>query len=461
MYDYSLLMNYNPYLAYYNYAQPFYAPNYLPAQYNITNPVKNITFRGNEETLDFSASEQIRTANEPHKMSKGSKWAIGLGVTAIAAAGIYFATRGKIKGGLLNPQNKFIDGVKKVKLNENISLQEFKTKEDAVKFAKETLQIKDIDENMPLEALNDTINSIAKISNKNHGELYMTPKIKFAELEETIAQMHIKQDADFGALTINKNLYNVEFLDKKLEQHTKELLFNNERPTFEIYTNQFVHSICTFNGLKIVPDAEITELLKKVYKKTPLTITEKRNLLLSMHNLSDKTSLVKDAPLNIFKEIEKQQAEYLTAQGIKIDFEALSKKSIQEQSQELKTLLEKLNKQRKFINVPWEYETIDDSIFHEFGHLQDIVINKDLAVKPSENIKRYSTREFFEKNPEHKMPEFLTSSEEQNIAGKVSDYATEGIGEFIAEAYQKMVQGITLDKDVMALYKKYKGPMLN
>jgi hypothetical protein len=54
--------------------------------------------------------------------------------------------------------------------------------------------------------------------------------------------------------------------------------------------------------------------------------------------------------------------------------------------------------------------------------------------------------------------EFLTTQSIQQTAGKVSDYAQVGIGEFVAETYADMISGKKIPDDVMALYRKYKGP---
>ena len=40
----------------------------------------------------------------------------------------------------------------------------------------------------------------------------------------------------------------------------------------------------------------------------------------------------------------------------------------------------------------------------------------------------------------------------------VSAYAQAGIGEFIAEVYMMILSGKKMPKEVMELYKKYKGP---
>ena len=57
--------------------------------------------------------------------------------------------------------------------------------------------------------------------------------------------------------------------------------------------------------------------------------------------------------------------------------------------------------------------------------------------------------------------EFVTNKEIQQIARKVSDYATESPLEFVAKAFSQLMEGKTFSDDVMALYKKYNGPALS
>ena len=60
--------------------------------------------------------------------------------------------------------------------------------------------------------------------------------------------------------------------------------------------------------------------------------------------------------------------------------------------------------------------------------------------------------------------EFLTNQETQELAGRVSNYAKSGIGEFMADFYAQMATarkyGGTIAEDVEALYKKYNGTMI-
>ena len=118
------------------------------------------------------------------------------------------------------------------------------------------------------------------------------------------------------------------------------------------------------------------------------------------------------------------------------------------------------------------------------GHLQDYHCNlKELHLKGSKifnfninALKEIDSRwgrlgqnnfdELLKNNPEKmkkdypEMYEFLTNEEIQRSVGTVSKYAQSGIGEFVAETYEKMISGVPLDSKVIDLYKKYNGPRI-
>ena len=140
------------------------------------------------------------------------------------------------------------------------------------------------------------------------------------------------------------------------------------------------------------------------------------------------------------------------------------------------------NGQQKFIKV--DIHLPDKTIYHEMGHLQDFGKNlKDALSKsykdPNSNAidNRFGNiqndaklkslwemdKEQFKKNyPD--LYEFLTNQETQELAGRVSNYAKSGIGEFMADFYAQMATarkyGGTIAEDVEALYKKYNGTMI-
>ena len=234
----------------------------------------------------------------------------------------------------------------------------------------------------------------------------------------------------------------------------------------------------------------------KKYKQSPdsLTIAEKRELWANLSNaLRINENMLEGAPLRTLK----NNLSLFEKNGIKVDVDDFAKLTNEKQSEKLKEMFtqlrEKLGHQPE-IDIPYLSPT--KTIHHEMGHLQDFAKNlKELDIKrwkiPSfkdayndvkarkkdtsdvefvdnrwKGLTYKGFKELLEKNPkkfQKKYPdlyEFLTNQETQQVAGSVSWYAQTSIGEFIAEVYGKMVRGEKIADDVMALYKKYNGPML-
>lgn len=96
------------------------------------------------------------------------------------------------------------------------------------------------------------------------------------------------------------------------------------------------------------------------------------------------------------------------------------------------------------------------SLYHEVGHFEHqlAVGNRYLEMgKPQECIRQFG-------KVSEATTEFLNNPQTRNIAGTVSEYATESPLEFVAETYSKLIQGQKLPEDVMALYRKYGGPII-
>ena len=60
------------------------------------NKNQKINFKSNPNNT-LERTPETDKVEEKKGLSKGAKWAIGLGLTALAAGGIYLATRGKVK----------------------------------------------------------------------------------------------------------------------------------------------------------------------------------------------------------------------------------------------------------------------------------------------------------------------------------------------------------------------------
>ena len=110
--------------------------------------------------------------------------------------------------------------------------------------------------------------------------------------------------------------------------------------------------------------------------------------------------------------------------------------------------------------VNGKYQEIHYSDFcylnHELGHLrhQECVNNYDMMKK----VEKFET---LGKPVSDITQEFVTNKQILQTARKVSEYATESPLEFVAETFAQLIEGKTFPDDVMALYKKYKGPSIS
>ena len=92
-------------------------------------------------------------------------------------------------------------------------------------------------------------------------------------------------------------------------------------------------------------------------------------------------------------------------------------------------------------------------IYHELGHCNHAAICKDYH-------KMGKLKELGFVVDKSITKEFLNTKSIQETASKVSDYAKESPAEFIAETFAGLIEGKTYSNDVMALYKKYGGPII-
>ena len=101
-------------------------------------------------------------------------------------------------------------------LPEKLEFKEAKTIEDAIKFAKEVLGIKEIDKDFSLEALNTANKGIVDVSNAHKGKLFIPKCLRYEELgnEESNTLAYVIRDVnskEFGDIVINKCYFNDKF----------------------------------------------------------------------------------------------------------------------------------------------------------------------------------------------------------------------------------------------------------
>ena len=385
-------------------------------------------------------------------------------------------------------------------LKENLVFKEAKTVKEGIKFAKEVLGIKYVDENFTLEAINTVNKGLVDVSNANKGRVFMPNALRFTHPEKpedysAAVQMNINSQ-EFGNMYINSYYFNEKFLDEELKKH----LFDNNIKLFE-FDNELKAVITPVwdNFIYANPSKDVAKLINDYYKDTAsLSISRKRNLLYSLIYGKDGARRSFRSPIETLETIERSQKEFMDKNNIVIEFDKLSDMSYKDQKEYLKNLLEKMKKSECYLVKNFEMYSPLKTIYHEMGHLQDAAKNlKELDLKQwkfdwkaewnniknrrkyDETVNRVGVDEIdnrwgsiykeyyehlLENNPSEfkkRYPDlykFLTDKDIQQIAGKVSSYAQSGIGEFIADTYAKMINGQKIPDDVISLYKKYKGP---
>ena len=444
-----------------------------------------LTVSNSGDTVELSVKQ-----TEKKGLSKGAKWAVGIGtaLAGLVTAGILVSKHqaGKLK-------KLYDENIVFQNLAEKIDFKEAKTVEEGIKFAKEVLKVGDVDKNFTLDAINFANKGLVEVSNANKGRLFIPKKLWYRDMgDNTLAG--VVQDIEspyFGHLMVNKKFFEHENLNEKLNIL---LGIGKQKAAAESASKAAVKAPEEFKFVCNL-DEKLINVIKK-YKQSPdsLTIAEKRELWANLSNAGRiQENLLDLAPFTTLK----NNLSLFEKNGIKVDFDGFAKLTTKKQSEKLKELFtqlqEKLGHQPE-IDIPYLSPT--ETIHHEMGHLQDFAKNlKELDIKrwkiPSfkdayNNVKAGKKdtsgvefvdnrwkgltykgfKELLEKNPkkfQKKYPdlyEFLTNQETQQTAGKVSWYAQTSIGEFIAEVYGKMVRGEKIADDVMALYKKYNGPML-
>ena len=442
-----------------------------------------------QDTVEISAEKTIK---KEKGLSKGQKWAIGIGsaLAGVIAAGVLIC---KHETGRLT--KLYNEKMQLVNLAEKIDFKEAKTVDEGIKFAKEVLKIGEVGDGFTLEAINYANKGLVDVANANKGRLFMPKRLLFEELKENeIAHVIRSINSErFGELAINKRFFDAKVLDEQL----KELLFNKNGGQRFKFNKDGTTNIPIWFDTGMVPDKKCESLIKQFYENSAgMNTTDKRKLFYTMNENNDTLfGQFERYPLDTLK---KNKDFYEKNLGIKIDIESLSKKATEEQVDYLGDLAEKMQEKGVFQKYNMTLQNPEETIYHEMGHLQDYAKNlKELDVKNwklptfkdawkdakagkehqnNREIDHVDDRwrgltydgfkDLFEKEPDKfkkkypDMYEFLTNQTTQQTAGKVSWYAQTSIGEFVAEVYAKLVSGVKLPDDVMELYKKYNGPMI-
>lgn len=379
---------------------------------NTFAPVKTNVPVQNNSTVTTPQTQTTQPV-EPKGLSTSAK--VGIGAAAVGAITI----------GVLLAKGKFSQAKQ---LAEHIDFKEAKTLEEAKKFAKENLGINSYNLTN-LDIANYVNEALVNITNKNKGKQIFN-KIN------TLPKEHVGWFSVRGKrLSVNESqvleLTNIQ----ALTQEYNDVLARVDLSTMSLTSSQ-------------------QELLKKAGKNIAnLTMKEKIYLSdmlggISGHENMSTYSFFKDALHN--KEVE----EFLAKNNLPQDFETFKALSPEEQG----GILDKI-----FENTNYKTPVSDFGAFHpinhEMGHslhLENVGCKKfnKYVVSVSgdpDKAKQLMTKkcdEFSKEEPEWHMLEF------------VSKYSMFSPGEAVAEIFAGLQNGVKFNDEIMAMYKKYGGPMV-
>ena len=284
-------------------------------------------------------------------------------------------------------------------LSKFIEFKKAENIEEGYLFAKDNFNIKDFwgFHEDDLEILNWINEGMCNLSNKLKGKIHVPKLIYLESNSESETTAYVAKNLKFiagDALVFNKEYH--KNIDKELSNYILSALGK------KLLIPASYNDVLSYKTQTFFDAPEIDELFKK-RSKTGLTFKEKLELTNAIKSLEDYNTLIKVT---------------------------------QYQKKEVPTIKPKI-------------VSAFNTIFHEFGHLQD-------------KIKRCPAMSNFSEAIEYpkELNQWLYTKGNLTTAQKVSNYAKEGPGEFIAEVYMQALNGNKFDDDIIELYNKLKGPEL-
>ena len=187
---------------------------------NFNRPIVSPQFRASQ-----SVSKPAK-AEEKQGMSTTAKWAIGLGLTALASYGIYYAlTKGRVKGATPKPENP-IPEIKEMAVNA--------FKEAGNKFVKGKAVMAD-GTNYTGKIVSGGKDGSKVVMEYLDGVLQKSTKTKGAE---TIFEKTYKYSDELGLVNVTKNGNSV--FNKTYDNATKQILINNGKVIIDTDTGMVI-----------------------------------------------------------------------------------------------------------------------------------------------------------------------------------------------------------------------------
>ncbi len=379
--------------------------------------------------------------NKPEKKFSKKATVFLLSAASILATSIFLLKKRKI--------SSLVD------LGENIEFKRAKTLQEAVEFGKNTLKIdkyRGFTED-DLDVLNWFNEGIVNTSKRMKGKMRVPKVVQYAACEgETIASA-IPYSGKIGLFSgefrLNKNIFSN--LDDSIKKSIDVCI--NDAQIVERDKKGLLKCTESLGGMFSSKEAnEIVSLLNDFEQGKKLSFNEKvrlYNLANSFAYLPGKTL---DAPFIYAKKIlsNKTIQEVFKKDKREEFLKSFEGKTNKEQFKKLMKLVAAIEKKTgiKIKFAPSIYSEFQ-TIYHEMGHLQDMV-------RRTRTIYDYKDASKYPKE----LLQWLNDDKNLQVATSVSPYASSGPGEFIAETFAEIIEKGSTSDEAMKLYEKLDGPKI-
>lgn len=399
-----------------------------------------------QKAVNFRAATKLDMPNDTVEiqskklgLSKGAKIGIGLGAIGSIAIAIALLAKGKT--------------LQAKEALQHLDFKEAKNIEEAVKWGKENLGIKNYDLDN-LEVINWVNKGLSDVLNHSKGKATMPIcVISDAELIDKGAIAMTAYVEKLGGHYININPEFIKNIDSSIKKRIGVLLKNKS-----LSEKDNIYKLSDF--LQSGEEAKKIEQLLNKYKENPNAFSWNDKMLLhdSLRNVNTVCAKINLSPLetiqNIFKSRGLKDISWRTKNGgvKQLTFTDIKALDTKEQAEILKALIKGSNGKVVFNIKPANpYHTI----YHELGHLQHEKAAKDMYNKMGslEELKEWNITDT------SLTKEFINNAKEQQIAAGISYYATKSPLEFVAETYAEILRGTKISDETMELYKRFKGPV--
>ena len=343
--------------------------------------------------------------------------------------------------------DRAFDFVQKVKTNkarktfEKIEFQPAKTIEEALEYSRKLgIQQFDLGENQTLEVLNYLNEGFTRFRNIHLGLAQVPARVCFQPAQKGNL---MSANPFFKLFNVNQNVYGISNIDSSIKRQLDDIL-------------DYFCDI-TPDGIDIPPyyssQVEIDYLKKMIdrYRLNPETFDygQKVELFTMLEDFSYNLAECFVEPKRFAKRLFSKSSVFSQCnpeEKQKYLNEILAAPSRQKA---ISTLCSALGEYQDSFQLQTSNKKFT-TLFHEMGHLQDYFHDRVSAKG------KFASEEMY---PEA-LRKWLDDEEKQGIAFSISNYATSGPGEFIAETYSKFLTGEEVPKAARELYIQMQGPKI-